>query len=100
MRSLPLNVWLLAIAQALMMSVSSMVVFAGGLIGSKLAPVEKLSTLPIACLIIGTATSVVPVTLLMKQIGRKKSFILILVYSIVISLVAAYTIYIQHFYWF
>lgn len=100
MNQLPRNVWLLTVAQCLMMSVSSLVVFAGGLIGSQLAPVAKLSTLPIATMVIGTAIAVVPVTLLMKQIGRKLSFILILIYSIVIALFAAYTVYIQSFYLF
>lgn len=97
MTALPRNVWLLTMAQSLMMSVSSMVVFAGGLIGIKLAPIEKLSTLPIACMVIGTAAAVVPVTMLMRKIGRKMSFMLILLYSILIALVAAYTIYIQNF---
>lgn len=100
MATLPRNVWLLTIAQSLMMAVSSMVVFAGGLIGTKLAPLHKLSTLPIACMVIGTASAVVPVTFLMKRLGRKRSFILILIYSIIISLLAAYTIYLQAFYWF
>lgn len=97
MTALPRNVWLLTMAQSLMMSVSSMVVFAGGLIGIKLAPIEKLSTLPIACMVIGTAAAVVPVTMLMRKIGRKMSFMLILLYSILMALVAAYTIYIQNF---
>ncbi len=100
MTALPRNVWLLAIAQSLMMSVSSLVVFAGGLIGTKIAPTEKLSTLPIACMIIGTAIAVVPVTLLMKRLGRRRSFILILLYSIIIAFVAAYAVYLQAFYWF
>lgn len=100
MSQLPRNVWLLTIAQSLMMSVSSMVVFTGGLIGTKLAPIDKLSTLPIACMVIGTAAAVVPVTFLMKSIGRKRSFIIILIYSIAIALLAAYTIYLQAFYWF
>lgn len=100
MIALPRNVWLLTIAQSLMMSVSSMVVFAGGLIGTKLTPIAKLSTLPIACMVIGTAAAVVPVTLLMKKIGRKKSFLLILTYSIFIALAAAYTVHIHHFYLF
>lgn len=100
MIQLPRNVWLLTTAQCLMMSVSSLVVFAGGLIGTKLAPVSKLSTLPIACMVIGTAMAVVPVTLLMKRLGRKQSFVLILIYSIGIAFFAAYTIYIQSFYLF
>lgn len=100
MNQLPRNVWLLTLAQCLMMSVSSLVVFAGGLIGSQLAPVAKLSTLPIACMVIGTAIAVIPVTLLMKKIGRKASFILILLYSIAIALFASYAVYIQSFYLF
>ena len=100
MRLLPRNVWLLTIAQSLMMSVSSMVVFAGGLIGAKLAPIDKLATLPIAGMVIGTASAVVPVTLLMKRIGRKNSFVLILVYSIAVALLAAFAVYWQAFYWF
>ncbi|MCB0491937.1 MAG: MFS transporter [Cyclobacteriaceae bacterium] len=82
------------------MAVSSMVVFAGGLIGTQLAPIDKLSTLPIACMVIGTACAVVPVTFIMKRLGRKRSFIYILIYSIFISLLAAYTVYLQTFYWF
>lgn len=97
---LPRNVWLLTLGQALMMSVSSMIVFVGGLIGTQLAPDQKLATLPVACMVIGTACAVIPVTLLMRRIGRKKSFISILVYSIFISLLAAYTLYNEAFFWF
>lgn len=100
MKNLPRNVWLLVVAQALMMSVTSLVVFAGGLIGTKIAPIAKLATLPVACMIIGTATAVVPVTLLMKRIGRKKSFLAILIYSIVISLFASFAVFQQNFYLF
>ncbi len=100
MNQLPRNVWLLAIAQSLMMSVSSLVVFAGGLIGARIAPIQKLSTLPIACMIIGTASAVVPVTLMMKRAGRKRSFIIILIYSILVSMGAAFSVYHQNFVWF
>lgn len=82
------------------MSVSSLVVFAGGLIGTRLAPVNNLSTLPIALMVIGTASSVVPVTLLMRKIGRKLSFIGILIYSILVSLFAAWCISVESFYMF
>ncbi len=97
MKNLPRNVWLLVVAQALMMSVTSLVVFAGGLIGTKIAPIEKLATLPVACMIIGTATAVVPVTLLMKRIGRRKSFLLILIYSIANSGFASLALFQQNF---
>ena len=60
---LPLNVWLLTLTQALMMSVGSLVVLVGGLVGAKIAPLENLATLPVASLVVGTASTVVPVTL-------------------------------------
>ncbi len=94
---LPQNVWLLTVAQALILSVNSSVVFIGGLIGKELAPNPNLSTLPVACIIIGTAAASVPVTLLMKKLGRRISFITILSYSIVVALGALYSIVLQSF---
>lgn len=100
MRLLPPNVWLLAVAQSLMMSVSSLVVFSGGFIGTEMAPTEKLATLPIASMVVGTALAVIPVAFLMKRVGRRNSFVLISVGSIGIAVCAAYTIYIHNFYLF
>jgi len=100
MNKLPKNVWLLTLAQALVMSVNSVVVLVGGLVGMQLAPEEKLSTLPVATLVIGTALVVVPVTFLMKKIGRRKSFILILLFSILVAFLASYAIHIASFYLF
>jgi len=97
MVQLPKNVWLLTVAQALILSVNSSVVFIGGLIGKNLAPNPNLSTLPVACIVIGTATASVPVTMLMKKIGRRASFITILSYSIVIAVGALYSIIFQSF---
>ena len=94
------NVWILTVAQALMMSMNSLNVFVGGLVGSQLAPNEKLATLPVASIVVGTALSTVPVTMLMKKIGRKASFLAIALYSIVIALLAAYAISLEHFYFF
>ncbi|MDX5320045.1 MAG: hypothetical protein LPK45_03120, partial [Bacteroidota bacterium] len=59
------NVWVLFMAQSLMMCLGSTVVFAGGMIGTDLAPRENLSTLPVAALIVGTAFSVLPATWIM-----------------------------------
>ncbi len=97
MPQLPKNVWLLTIAQALILSVNSSVVFIGGLIGKDLAPTPNLSTLPIACIIIGTAVASVPVTLIMRRLGRRTSFITILLYSIVVAFGALYSIMLQSF---
>jgi len=79
-------------AQALMMSVSPVVLFVGGLIGAKLAPVSNMVTLPVAAIIIGTALAVVPMTLMMKKLGRKTTFLITALYSVAISLLISYTI--------
>ena len=100
MNSLPRNVWILTISQALLLSVSSLVVFAGGLVGSRLAPLENLATLPVASIVVGTAVTIPPVTLLMNTIGRRKSFFVIGIFSVLVALLAAYAISISHFYLF
>lgn len=100
MKKLPLNVWVLTAAQALMMSVSSMVVFIGGLIGAELSTNDKLATLPAACIILGTALTVVPVTMLMKKIGRRNAFLYITTFSIFVALLSSYAIQISSFYLF
>ena len=94
------NVWTLTIAQAFMMSLNSLNVFAGGLIGNKIAPSEKLATLPVASIIVGTAVATVPLTLVMKKLGRRRTFLIVAIYSLVVSLIAAYAISIEHFYLF
>ena len=100
MNRLPRNVWLLTVAQALLLSVSSMVVFTGGLVGAKLAPLENLATLPVASTVVGTAIMIPPVTLLMKLIGRRISFFIIIIFSIFVALFAGYAISINSFYLF
>lgn len=100
MLSLPKNVWVLTLGLALMMSASSLVVFVGGLVGTTLAPSPNLATLPVAAIIIGTALATVPVALLMRKWGRKRTFLTIITFSVFISLLAAYSIHIQSFYLF
>ncbi|HSH20536.1 MAG TPA: MFS transporter, partial [Draconibacterium sp.] len=100
MNRLPRNVWILTISQALMLSVSSLVVFVGGLVGSKLAPIENLATLPVASIVVGTAITIPPVTLLMNTIGRRRSFFIIGIYSILVAFLAGYAISISSFYLF
>lgn len=100
MRELPKNVWVLTIGLSLMFSCSSLVVFVGGIIGTNLAPSEGLSTLPVASLIVGTALFTVPVSMLMKRLGRRAVFLMIICFSIGVSLLSAYSIQIESFYLF
>ena len=87
---LPSTVWVLTAIQSMAMSAGAMMVMAGGLLGADLAPSSELATLPVALLIIGTATGVVPVTRLMSRFGRKPVFIGISLFAMISSLTAAF----------
>ncbi len=87
---LPRNNWLLFAAQPLAMCSSSMVVFAGGLLGEKIAPTPELATLPITGLIIGTAVAVIPASMLMKKLGRRLGTIFGLLLSVIGALLCMF----------
>lgn len=89
---LPRNVWILSAGQALVMSIGSLTIFVGGIVGSQLAPNERLATLPVALMVVGTAISVLPTTMIMRKFGRKNSFTLILLFSVVNALWTAMSI--------
>ena len=84
MFNLPKNVWILTACQSLFMSLSVFMVFVAGIIGSGLSPIKSLSTLPVATIVVGTAVSVIPVIKLMSIFGRKKVFLSICLYTILI----------------
>lgn len=94
------NVWVLTLAQAFMMSVNSLNVFIGGLVGNAIAPSSKLATLPVASIIVGTAVATVPLAMSMRRFGRKRTFIAIAIFSIIVALLASYAITIGNFYLF
>jgi MFS family permease len=75
MRQIPVAVWRLTIAFALMMSGTSMMVLIAGIIGTEFAPTEKLATLPIALVIVGVACSTLPTGKLLGRFGRRPVFI-------------------------
>lgn len=87
--SLPRVVWLYTLIQALAMSVGSMMVIVGGVLGASLAPDPAYATLPVATMILGTALAVFPVTRLMRRFGRKTVFLGVSVLALVASLLAA-----------
>jgi len=93
---MPFNVWVLFIVQALAMSAAPLVVFAGGLVGAKLAT-PSLSTLPIAAQIIGTALAVYPAANLSQRFGRKFVFMLGMALGVVGGVIAAMAIIMSNF---
>ena len=82
MLNLPKNVWILTASLAIFMSLSVFILFVGGIIGSNLAPIKSLSTLPVATIVVGTAFSIIPAIRLMEIFGRKKVFLSSCFYTI------------------
>lgn len=88
--NLPKNVWLLFVAQPLGLSSASMVVFAGGLLGGKIAPQPEYATIPLTLMILMTAAGVIPAAMLMKRFGRRIGTNLGLLSALLGALFAAY----------
>ena len=65
------NIWLLTVVSALAMAAAPLFILAGGLAGAELAPSPKWSTLPIACVVLGSAAGMVPAIYILKYLGRK-----------------------------
>lgn len=74
MPQLPFNVWLLTLVQSLAMCSAPLVVFVGGLVGAELAPSTAFATLPVALLVIGTASATLIVSWSSQRWGRKRVF--------------------------
>lgn len=60
----------------------------GGIIGSELASNKAFATLPLSIMVIAVAATTIPATMLMRKIGRRKSFSLASL-SAVVALVVA-----------
>lgn len=86
-KSLPKNLWILAIIQPLAMSSAPMLILIGGLLGSKLAPSQGLITLPITLMVLGTALSAIPAAMIMKRYGRKLGILTGLVIALIGALI-------------
>ncbi|MBK1878263.1 MFS transporter [Pelagicoccus mobilis] len=71
LKAIPANVWLLAASQALAMSAVPMLILVSSLLAADLAPDESLVTLPVALVVVGTASATIPVAMVMKRLGRK-----------------------------
>ncbi|MDC9727178.1 MAG: MFS transporter [Candidatus Thioglobus sp.] len=100
MFALPRNVWLLTASLALFMSLSVFVIFLGGIIGQSLAPTDSLSTLPVALLVVGTASFIIPINRVMSIIGRRKTFLSVCVYTLAIIFLAIVALRAESFYLF
>ena len=93
------NVALLAVCQAMAFCVSSAMVFVGSLIGHELASDPALATLPIAAMVVGTASFTYPLTRLMQRYGRRNIIRAALLFAALDSLLIAYSLQVANF-WF
>jgi MFS family permease len=86
------NVPILSSALALNFSGGSIMALVGGIIGIKLAPTPALSTLLISLVVLGTAIFVLPASMVMRRIGRKRSFMLATFMAVIGALLAIYAL--------
>lgn len=91
------NVLLLVTAQALFQTAGVMVMTLAGLVGLELAPDKGLATLPIALMMVATAATTIPASLLMQRVGRKAGFLLGTTLGVLAGLLAALAIGLRHF---
>ena len=91
------NVWLLTAANALAFAATPMVVLIGSFVGGDLAPNASLATLPLAMIIIGAAAGVIPATMMMKKLGRKKALLIYVGLCSVACLLASQSLVLKSF---
>lgn len=86
------NVPILSVALALNLSGPIIIALLGGIVGIDLAPSPAWATLPISLVVVGTAVFILPASLLMRKIGRKRSFIIASLIAGLGALMAAYAL--------
>jgi len=74
-RTMHLQVFLLAGAQALFQTASVLVMTVGGLAGGQIASRPELATMPIAAMFLGTAAVTFPASMWMARAGRRAGFV-------------------------
>ncbi len=82
-------------AQCFGQTAAPVLVLLGGLVGTQIAPSANLATLPLAFMIIGTACTTAPASMLMARVGRKLGFLSASLLSIFASLLAAWAVHQQ-----
>jgi len=70
------NLLVLFICQMIFVGGAVLVTTVGGLVGHALASRPSLATLPVALMVIGTASATIPASLVMQRVGRRLGFFL------------------------
>jgi predicted MFS family arabinose efflux permease len=85
------NLTILIFCQLISTSATIVMVMLGGIIGSQLATNQALATLPLSLMVVSTALTTIPASMLMSRIGRRNSFSigsLIAVVSMILAVLA------------
>ena len=91
------NVALLSACQGLLMTNNSILIATHGLAGYALATDKSLATVPVTAYIIGAALSTLPMSLLMRRLGRRAGFMLGALFGIAGALICGYAAFMHDF---
>ena len=91
------NLIVLTLSQIFSFTAAPVTVFLSGIIGSQISPLKSLSTLPMSISVVGIAIGAIFASKLMSMSGRKVGFIVASIGNTLISILAAYSIFIQSF---
>ncbi len=92
------NVALLCTTQALLFTNNTILISVNGLAGFALAEDKSLATLPVTAYVVGAALTTLPVSQLMRRIGRVNGFSFGTLIGILGALICAYAMY-SHSFW-
>jgi MFS family permease len=94
-RSMHRQVFLLATAQALVQTASTLVMTVGGLAAAQTVGARELATAPIASMFLGTVVTIIPASMWMARSGRRPGFIAGAILGALGGVVAAAGIYLR-----
>src|ERR1043165_3184840 len=94
------NVALLALCQTLFMTGQTTIAFSGGLVGRMLVENKSFATLPLTCMVLGVASSTIPMSLYMRRVGRQRGFMTGAAFGLTGTGTASLAIWLGHFWLF
>lgn len=92
------NVALLCATQALLFTNNTILISINGLAGFALADDKSLATLPVTAYVVGAALTTIPVSQLMRRIGRANGFSIGTLIGILGALICGFAVY-SHSFW-
>ncbi|WP_185235235.1 MFS transporter [Teredinibacter franksiae] len=97
-KSMPRNIWIIALALCLLQGSMPLLVLISGLLGAKLAPRADLATLPMAIAVVGLAMATIPAAVVAKKLGRKQASLLGMLCALMGTVICLVSTWYSHFY--